>query len=148
MGFFPCIATMMFWNPKFHWTTSLLVNIPIFWLYFELIWNTVVTIQLEDGTLTICKPLRGLSLLNRKKHNQIVIRPDEWDQLFFRGYKDSTWFYFRKERTAAYFFTVDGISGLNIDLKLFFGDKTIERYEGYKPYVVKQLKKHFPERVL
>ncbi|MES2556096.1 MAG: hypothetical protein V4604_08095 [Bacteroidota bacterium] len=134
---------------KIHWSLALLLNVMVWWLYLELLWNTMVKITVADRTITVSKPFRKNSLLSRRKHHLIVIRDSEWDQLFYRHYKGSTSCYFRQERTAAYYFAADGFTFWTQDLQKTFPEKRFKVMDDGSPRdVVKALKRAFPERVL
>jgi len=134
---------------KIHWSLALLLNVGAWWLYLELLWNTMVTITVVDRTITVSKPFRKNSRLSRKKHHRIVICEDEWDQLFYRHYRGSTSCYFRKERTAVYYFATDGFTFWTQDIRGLFPEKRLKIMDAGSPRdVIKALRKEFPERVL
>lgn len=134
---------------KIHWSLALLMNVLAWWLYLELLWNSMVTIKVVDRTITVSKPIRKNSVLSRKKHHQIVIHEDEWDQLFYRHYRGSTSCYFRKGRTAACYFAANGFTFWTQDIRELFPEKRLKIMEDGSPRdVVRALKREFPERVL
>lgn len=138
-----------FTSQKIHWSLALLLNIIVWWLYLEMFWNTLITITVAKRTITVSKPFRKNSLLSRKKHHQIVIREDEWDQLFYWHHKESTVCYFRQGRSVAYFFAADGFWRWTKELQEIFPEKRFKVMENGVPRdVIKALKKEFPERVL
>jgi hypothetical protein len=84
-----------------------------------------------------------------EKHHQIVIREEEWDQLFYWHHKESTVCYFRQGRSVAYFFAADGFRNWTKELQHIFPEKRFKVMENGVPReVIKALKKEFPERVL
>lgn len=134
---------------KIHWLWALLLNGLAWWLYLELLWNTMVLITVSDRTLIVSKPYRKHSVLSRKKHHRIVIPENEWDQLFYRHYRGSTSCYFRQERTATYYFAADGFTFWTQDLQRLFPEKRFKSMDdGVPGAVIKALKREFPERVL
>lgn len=134
---------------KIHWSLALLLNVVVWWLFLEMLWDTMITITVVERTITVSKPFRKNSLLSRKKHHQIVIREDEWDQLFYMNNKDGTVCYFRQGRSVAYYFTADGFWRWTKHLQEIFPEKRVKVMEDGSPReVIKALRKEFPERVL
>lgn len=149
LAFIPVGCFLTFTSGNIHWSLALLLNVIVWWLYLEMLWNTLITITVAERTITVSKPFRKNSVLSRKKHHQIVIREDEWDQLFYWHHKENTVCYFRKGRSVAYFFAADGIRNWTKHLQEIFPEKRFKVMENGVPReVIKALKKEFPERVL
>lgn len=134
---------------KIHWSFALLLNVVAWWLYIELIWDSIVRVRLEGRTIIVSKPYRKNSLLMRSKNRQLVIRDEDWDQLFYFHTKDATSFYFRQGRTAAYYFTASSFISWHTDFQTLFPDKRFkESIDKVPKKLLKALQKEFPERVL
>jgi hypothetical protein len=140
---------LLFLSDSVSFVVALLVNLAVWWLLLEAVWNSVVVVQLEDQVLTVTKPLQHRSVFSRKKHKGITIRPDEWDTLFHRTYKNTTSFYFRKEREAQYFFATEGFGWLPGELQQYFPDKEVKMPKYGMPVdVLRDLRRYYPKRVL
>lgn len=149
VAFVPVGFALTFTAGKIHWSLALPLNVIVWWLYLEMLWNAMIKITVFERTITVSKPFRKNSLLSRKKHHQIVIREDEWDQLFYKHHKGSTYCYFRQGRTAAYFFSADGFANWTKKLQQIFPEKQFKSMDdGLPGGVLKALKKEFPERLL
>ncbi len=130
-----------------HLIIGLLCLIVLIWLMYEMICNILVTVTVEERTIRVQKPLRKNSILSCKKHHELIIEDEDWDQLYCHTYKGGTTFYFRREQSAAYYFAADSMSRLKIELKKHFPEKKIA--DDWRPLdVVRALRKKFPERVL
>ena len=143
------IIFMLLFSDKVSLLISIPLNLIALWLYAELIMNSYITVTLQNRILTIRKPLRHKSFISRKKHHELVIHPEDWEELYYRLFKGGSEYYFRKDRRAMYLFGAEGFRFLADDLKQHFPDKTVKEYDDLFPWEVRMaLKKKYPERVL
>lgn len=130
-----------------HIIIGIIASLLFVWLIFEMICNAIIIVEIESLTIRIRKPLRRRSFLSRKKHHELVIGYDEWDQLYVDTVKNGSRYYFRREQTVAYYFAADGLADFIYDLTKLFPEKKI--MDQRPPLgVIKSLRKQFPERVL
>lgn len=149
LGPLPVGTIMLLFNKQVSIVFSIPFNLIIMWLILELLWTTFVVVRVENDTIIVQLPWRRYSLFARRKNQRIIILSENWDTLFFRHFKSSTGFYFRKNNTIQYFFRVDGFSRLGEKLQQHFPDKSFQEYpKAFPDNVIRRLRKKYPERVL
>lgn len=115
---------------------------------FELIWHTLVEMELTDETIVFRKPWKHYGFF-RKSRNHWTLRNEEWNELYVFSRKTSYILYFRKDQTAVFFATIEEGKRMIRDIEQFFPDKKVFWNEKEFPRELrKQMKKEFPERVM
>lgn len=135
---------------KAHLSVKILVDLFLFFLFYESMCNATTVVQHDEGRLTVFKPGRKYSLFKRKKQ-KLIILPEEWDNLVFftiSNHGHNMGYYFRKGRTATYYFSFNGLHSLPTELPELFPDKTFTFGRGLPLKVIGELKQHFPDRVI
>ena len=146
---FGILPVSMIWafitNPKY--IHALWIGIVLLWLIYELFVYTYVRATLQDGILSFERPLgKYRLLLFRKRTGKMTIHPDEWTEVYRYYFKGGSSYYFRKDKTAAYFVSVDGFRFFYDDLETLFPGK-VKQTDDFPRDTKKRLRKVEPERV-
>ncbi len=131
-------------NPKY--IHALWIGIILLYLLYELGMNTYIRITYLNGDLKFERPLRKYSLFARKKPRQLLIRADEWTDLYWFSPRNSFAYYFRNDHTAAYFAAGDGFTSLHRKLEKLFPGR-LKTSLDFPRETKKRLKKAEPGRV-
>jgi hypothetical protein len=119
-------------------------------LTYEFFLNGLVEITITKDLIVFRKPLKTYSLLFRKKRNTWTIDAADWNELIVMKFKSIYHLYFRLEKSATLFATVEYGSKFVSDIKEMYPSKRINDQNNYSfpSHLRKQLKKEHPERVM
>ena len=101
-----------------------LIGFGIFLFYLELIYYVYSVMEITPNEIIFTKPLRRYGLF-RKRQSRWVIPHSEWTELHAFNIKSNATLYFRKERDAVFYATIEGGSAFVRKLKKHFREKLI-----------------------
>ncbi len=131
-------------NP--HQIYALLVGIVLLWLLYELFTVAYIRITFRDGVLLFERPLGKYRLLFRQRPGSMTIHPDDWSEVYTHSHKGGHSFYFRKERTAAYFVSFDGMGSFDNALASYFPGRK-KHVSEFPRELKRKMRKEMPEQV-
>ncbi|TSJ44888.1 hypothetical protein [Fluviicola chungangensis] len=131
-------------NPRLIY--ALPVGLVLFWLLYELFMLAYIRITFQDGVLIFERPLGKYGLLFRKRTRRMTILPDDWSEVYSHSYKGGYSFYFRKDRTAAYFVSFDGMGSFKKELRAYFPGRKKETLD-FPRHLKRKMRREMPERV-
>lgn len=131
-------------NPEY--IHALWIGIVLLYFLYELFVYSYTKAHYLNGVLEFERSIRTYSLFPWKKNEQLVIRPDEWTELYKYSFKMTEVYYFRNDRSSAYFVTVEGMGGLYREMGKLFASRAKSSLD-FPKETKKRLKKEFPERV-
>ena len=125
---------------------ALLVGIVLLWLVYELFTVAYIRITFRDGVLLFERPLGKYRLLFRKRPGSMTIHPASWTEVYTHSHKGGHSLYFRKDRTAAYFVSFDGMGSFKDELTAYFLERKKQTLD-FPRDLKRKLRKEMPERV-
>nr|WP_294860489.1 hypothetical protein [uncultured Fluviicola sp.] len=144
-AFFPVGLIWVFIDDTKH-IQALWVGIVLLWLVYELFVYTYIRATLRDGVLFFERPLGKYGFLFRRRTRQMTIHPDDWTEVYRYSFKGGTAYYFRKDKTAAYFVSADGFRFFYDDLERLFPGK-VKHTDDFPREMRKKLRKKERGRV-
>jgi hypothetical protein len=123
------------------------------YLIYEATVNDYATYFIKNNEIILTKPWRKFSLFRRKRNHQIVIRPDEWDSLYYNKLNNRQGslviLYFRKDRSLVYFFSASSLQKSVDRIKEAFPEKHyVNHLDIWPKKLIKEMRKTHRERVL
>ncbi len=114
----------------------------------ELVWNALVRMELTKERIVFSKPWKHFGFF-RKSRNCWTITTEAWDELHIFTSKSSYLLYFRKDRSAVFFASIDSAEKLVNAIKLHYPEKKYFWNATERPIEIrKRMKKEYPERVM
>lgn len=119
-------------------------------LCLELIWNTLIEMEITHETITFRKPWKRLSLFFRSKTTNWTLQNTEWDEVYVFSTKSSYSLYFRKDQTAAFIASIEDGRKFIKDIEAFFHEKKVHwnSDKDFPRTLRRKLRKEYPERVI
>ncbi|WP_341902260.1 hypothetical protein [Fluviicola taffensis] len=149
-GIFPvtCVIVLFVAGLETMWLT-----VPFFLasliFYHDLITDHFIVIEIENQVITIKKPLLKYHLWKKKRNSELVIIPDNWDELSIGFMKNTRFYYFKKENEITYFFYAIGLETFEKVIRKYFSNKKVCIYANAKPIdELDKLKKRNPDSIL
>jgi hypothetical protein len=117
--------------------------------YLEIIYFMFSVMEITPDEIIFTKPWRRFGLF-RKRQNRWVIPHSEWTELHAFNFKSNSTLYFRKEKEAVFFATIDG-GGLFVKkIKKHFREKLIylSFNQEFPQKIKRKMQDEFPEKVM
>ncbi len=126
-----------------------LIGFLIFIFYLELIYYMYSVMEITKNEIIFTKPWRRFGLF-RKRRNRWTISHKEWTELHAFNFKSHVTLYFRKERDAVFFATIDGGSFFVKKLKKHCREKLIytSQNDRFPGKLCAKMADEFPERMM
>lgn len=144
------IFTVMVAVSDIHWIAPVIVQILLCYPIAELAFFSAVKTEINPEMISFRKPWRKYSLLKKRPDFNCILRSDEWDTVIFNHQKNSSSFYFFKNKKAIYLFKVSGSSAFEYQLKsMYYPEKTFVEHREFKSIdLMPELFEHFPESII